>query len=482
MPRSVDHLVVQGIEGAPAGIGIVDAGCRLVYANACLTAFLAAGHAAADLAGPALPALAPHLAGEVAALVARVLRSGQPVEGVEMAGSGRTRWATSWRPLPDESGRPLYVALLATDITELVAAREAVQRSEAQTLELQRALVPVTALAFDELSVAVRRPASGSCWCDVLDLGAGRLGIAVGDVAAQGHRAAAVAGQLRTAVRTCARRGLRPDEILDLLDGLVAEMDGVEADCLYAVFDPHTRDLELACAGQPPPVLRSPAGGAEVLSVDPSPALGRGDAARTMRVPLPAGGVLALHTRGLTAGRTDSPTGVLALAAALVHGPHELEALADALESLAGDGAPDHVLLLLQLPADIAARSRSVALPVPRDRVRAAEVRECVRGAGQQWALLPDVTDLAVLIASELVTNALVHAVGDIEVRLRLTRDRLVVEVGDQSHQLPRRHGLREQDERGRGLHLVSMLAHRWGSRPTDQGKVVWAELDLAGS
>lgn len=46
---------------------------------------------------------------------------------------------------------------------------------------------------------------------------------------------------------------------------------------------------------------------------------------------------------------------------------------------------------------------------------------------------------------------------------------------------MPRRRRAGAEDEGGRGLHLVASLAHRWGCRATVGGKVVWAELDLAG-
>jgi hypothetical protein len=63
---------------------------------------------------------------------------------------------------------------------------------------------------------------------------------------------------------------------------------------------------------------------------------------------------------------------------------------------------------------------------------------------------------------------------------LRLTRDRLVLESVDSGHHMPRRRRAGDDDEGGRGLHLVASLADRWGFRATDDGKVVWAELDLA--
>jgi serine phosphatase RsbU (regulator of sigma subunit) len=62
-------------------------------------------------------------------------------------------------------------------------------------------------------------------WYDVITLGGGRSALVIGDVMGRGIRAAAVMGQLRTAVRAYARLDLPPNEILQLLDGLTTEMD-----------------------------------------------------------------------------------------------------------------------------------------------------------------------------------------------------------------------------------------------------------------
>jgi hypothetical protein len=55
-----------------------------------------------------------------------------------------------------------------------------------------------------------------------------------------------------------------------------------------------------------------------------------------------------------------------------------------------------------------------------------------------------------------------------------------VLESVDSGQHMPRRRRAGDDEEAGRGLQLVASLADRWGFRATDQGKVVWAELDLA--
>ncbi|MFD8410451.1 ATP-binding protein [Streptomyces sp. NPDC059650] len=84
------------------------------------------------------------------------------------------------------------------------------------------------------------------------------------------------------------------------------------------------------------------------------------------------------------------------------------------------------------------------------------------------------------LMVSELVSNACVHAGGPSELVLRRTSDRLRVEVGDGSPEHPRR---RTADDPalpgGHGLLVVDRLARDWGwePRPDGAGKTVWAEV-----
>ena len=83
-------------------------------------------------------------------------------------------------------------------------------------------------------------------------------------------------------------------------------------------------------------------------------------------------------------------------------------------------------------------------------------------------------------MVSELVTNAVVHAEGDIQVRLLLSKQVLRVEVSDSSTSHPSpADPPRIFDESGRGIHVVASVARSWGSDPrsTPGGKTVWFEL-----
>ena len=85
--------------------------------------------------------------------------------------------------------------------------------------------------------------------------------------------------------------------------------------------------------------------------------------------------------------------------------------------------------------------------------------------------------DSAILVVSELVTNAVRHAATDLELRVLAEVGLLRVEVEDGSRLLPAAGKPGPFDAGGRGLPLVEALADRWGAEATPTGKLVWAEL-----
>jgi anti-anti-sigma regulatory factor/anti-sigma regulatory factor (Ser/Thr protein kinase) len=128
--------------------------------------------------------------------------------------------------------------------------------------------------------------------------------------------------------------------------------------------------------------------------------------------------------------------------------------------------------------------------PYLRDEVRLAPTptapaaaRAFVREVCRYWQLaIPDATvmDRAVLLADELVTNAMVHAHTEIRLRLELRGDRLHLAVRDGSPGFLRLVTPDPDAEGGRGLLLVEQLARAWGvNRHPDGGKVVWCVLNL---
>ena len=90
--------------------------------------------------------------------------------------------------------------------------------------------------------------------------------------------------------------------------------------------------------------------------------------------------------------------------------------------------------------------------------------------------------DVATLLTSELVANAILHAGTTVAVIARVTPERLRIEVHDDNPRLPVRKHYSAMSTTGRGLLLVERLAEDWGSEATESGKRVWFELDQAAS
>jgi anti-sigma regulatory factor (Ser/Thr protein kinase) len=122
--------------------------------------------------------------------------------------------------------------------------------------------------------------------------------------------------------------------------------------------------------------------------------------------------------------------------------------------------------------------------PVPDRLTLAASLdsarlaRAYVRGrlAGQND---PDLVEAALVVVSELVTNAVRHAHPPITVRVVTDPTRLRIDVGDGVGTAPAPRRLEVTAAGGRGLPLIAGLANRWGVTRTPGGKVVWAEFDV---
>jgi anti-sigma regulatory factor (Ser/Thr protein kinase) len=106
------------------------------------------------------------------------------------------------------------------------------------------------------------------------------------------------------------------------------------------------------------------------------------------------------------------------------------------------------------------------------------EVRRALRELLRHWGS-PAVADVAELLTSELVTNALVHTGDGAVVTATVGTNRLRVEVRDFMSALPRLHTPgADEGTHGRGLVLVQSLSDSWGVQTLGMGKVVWFELD----
>lgn len=91
-----------------------------------------------------------------------------------------------------------------------------------------------------------------------------------------------------------------------------------------------------------------------------------------------------------------------------------------------------------------------------------------------------EVQDVAVLLADELVTNALMHGGGRFSLAIDLGHDRVRVAVSDRSPDVPRVIHPSGDGEHGRGMAIIDALASAWGTDQQPNYKVVWFELALA--
>jgi hypothetical protein len=233
--------------------------------------------------------------------------------------------------------------------------------------DLQRALLPDVPTTLPGLRVAARYVAGGpgvevgGDWWDVHDLGGGRTGIGVGDVAGRGLSAAVVMGQTRSAMHTAARAGLSPARILELLDlqladlvrrGTIARPDHPQfATASYAVVDRVAGTLTVANAGHPPLLLRGPAAPTVLVEAVPGPPLGIGlGGYEELVVPFGPGCLLAAFTDGLVESRRlDVGAGIELLRSHVDRvRPGDLEQTVDGLlHAMNGQTGSDDVALLL---------------------------------------------------------------------------------------------------------------------------------------
>jgi serine phosphatase RsbU (regulator of sigma subunit) len=360
-------------------------------------------------------------------------------------------------------------------------------RERRTALMLQQSLLPDELTPRSGIEVAHRYlPSSdaaevGGDWYDMIPLSGSRVAFAVGDVMGHGVQAAAIMGQLRTTMRTLASLDLPPTEVLRQLDESTQHLGGTHfATCVYATYDPVGRVCEIARAGHPPPVLVGPDGEGTILDLPAGLPLGIGGAPyESVEFPIPDGSVLALCSDGLVESRErDVETGLEIMRDTLSGVGKPLEDLADELVTTLFHqlNRDDTALLLARLsglPSDAV-----VSWLLPAVPQAAGQARRHVRAQLANWGL-DAVVDMAELLASELVTNAVRYGSGPIGLRL-VCDETLLCEISDTAEPQPRLYAAGPDDVNGRGLQLVNRIATRWGTRRISGGKTVWFELELA--
>ncbi|WP_373305068.1 SpoIIE family protein phosphatase [Streptomyces lucensis] len=408
--------------------------------------------------------------------------------GGRMAGACLIGWDRPHDFAPDE--RALLTACAALTGQALLRAHAFDAEHELVGM-LQRTLLP-RRLPRLPGAVAVARylPTTqglevGGDWYDVIPLADNHVAFVIGDV--QGHNAGAATlmGQMRTALRAYAAEGHSPDVVVAHANRLLLDMEtDLFATCGYVEVDMEQGTAWCVRAGHLQPVLRHPDGSAEIVQAEGGPPLGVLAQAEFPMTPLrlQPGTVLALTTDGLVeSADSDIDAGMDRLARALAAAdPAHLGLVADAL--LTGAHRGDDVALLLMRYDGMAVRPLRESWTVWRVPEAVRHARRFTRRTLRGWGVHRDTLDAALLVVSELVTNALVHTGGPVRLDMSLVNHRLRLAVADASPRSPvKPASIGWEATGGRGILLVEAVSDAWGTIPVSGGKQVWADLVPTG-
>ncbi len=324
--------------------------------------------------------------------------------------------------------------------------------TERQTaLAFQKSLLPQAIPELDGLEVACRYvPAKpletqgqgiqtqvGGDWYDIIPLAAGRVGIVIGDVEGRGARAAAIMGQLRAALRAFAQDEKSPADIMRKLDdwcrslapagenGAQSAGDPPTCSCIYMIYDAWSRELTFANAGHDAPLLVSGGYVQQLEFAYKGVLLGvRGKGIRGLptykeeTIEMPPGAILVFYTDGLTDRRTRADgsghyseteaTEMLRHAVRAAAASGDADTVATAAEyAVPGDIDDDMAILVVKSsPAQLASTGRVF----PAEPIMVSEARRLAAQTFASWGMDAEQIEIACLLVSEVVTNAVLHA------------------------------------------------------------------------
>ena len=414
-------------------------------------------------------------------MAAPVPVAGEVAAAIELSLCSTRRWTA------DEES----LLILMADRAGLAIANARAYERELGTVEmLQRSLLPETLPDLESVLVAARYLPGGAevggDWYDAVQLGDGRLGVAMGDVVGHGLGAAALMGQLRHATRAYALEGHPPGAVLDRLDRLMRTLDGGQmATLLYLVVEPDRSSVRLASAGHVPPLLVGRDGRAVFLDTAPDPPLGvfATSSHSEIEVPLEPGATLILYTDGLVEQRGASiDEGLEALRAAAADPGEDPEALCDRLMAAMLDvHASDDDIALLALRA----------LPVPPGPFRvelrpdpdelASMRRRLGRWLTARGAAREELDELQ-MACHEACSNSIEHGYdfghGTVTVEADLDEAGVLVEVRDTGAWVERPNG--PLPHRGHGLPLMKAFVDSVEISRSEEGTSVRLRRRLA--
>ncbi|MEV6022178.1 SpoIIE family protein phosphatase [Streptomyces sp. NPDC052036] len=415
--------------------------------------------------------------------------------------SGRTTGVCSLGFGKEHSFEPEEQAVLMFMADVVAPALQRTRLSESEhmlAVSLQKTLLPRILTDLPQVVTTARylpAPATagvGGDWYDVITLPQDRMGLIVGDVQGHGIESSAAMGQLRSTVLAYATEGHGPAAVMNRAGKCLAAI-GTEltATCCFACLDTADGLLEVALAGHPAPLLREPGAGVQALDAPSNVPLGvQSDTPyQAFDITLAPGSLLLLYTDGLAGRQTADVVDIARcmLSAGIRETGDNLERLADRLTDAAPEPPErrdDVVLLLARYEGALpGTHGRVNRMMIQRHDLRGVRTaRRFVRDSMREWGRDAMADDLE-LIVSEVVTNALIHADSEVDLRLREYPDHVRLEVRDSASTPPIPSSIsvleeeNAQAEHGRGLVIVDGLARIWGTSPSGRGKTVWLEL-----
>ncbi len=512
------HRLNLVMQTAPVGIAFFGPDLRYLVLN----------ERFAELDGVALDAhigcsitdVTPEVAPFLYPLILKVYDSGLPLVDVEievdlLKGSRAPDiWLLNVVPVEDVDGGRVGVGLTVIDVTDRHRRerelRAAFDERDHIARALQNALLPPELPTIAGIEVAAQYLPSGEGaevggdFYDLIEDGQGRWHIVIGDVCGKGPDAAALTGLARHTLRAAAIGRGEPVELVRLVnEALRRESTDRFLTLVDLLIDlsGETPTITTVLAGHPPPLLLR---NGEVRELGEYGALlGVFDQVRLSPTTdeLAPGDIVVAYTDGLIEHQGPTPFGEAELRGLLescadLDGDATAARITRRVEELraveaSGDDVAFLVLAVPRLDADSShgGSRRDTDGEDPRAMVRGAQfppdtrsprsARSFIEDVLRSWSCVDDV-EVAQLLVSELVGNAVQHASSPAVVTASLSGGRIRVAVADEDPSPPIERKGGPLAPNGRGLLILDRLADAWGiEEPADgPGKVVWFELE----
>jgi PAS domain S-box-containing protein len=294
-------------------------------------------------------------------------------------------------------------------------------------LEIAYSYVPAEPLSSHAQGIQTQ---VGGDWYDIIPLSAGRVGIVIGDVEGRGARAAAVMGQLRSALRAFAQDDKAPADILRRLDEWCRAMKDERDDsgldwpivsCTYLIYDPWYRKLTIANAGHMSPLIICD-GQMQQMEIEEGVLLGvRGifpglPPYREESRDLAPGSTLIFYTDGLVDRRQradgdgkyddDEVFDMLKSAVEAVASQGIDQIVNAAQQAVPGQIDDDMAILAIRTSQE---DLQKWEMPFPAEPIRVSEARKVAFDTFVECGMDDAQADLACLLVSEVVTNVVLH-------------------------------------------------------------------------